>query len=99
MTEAIVAAIVTGLIGLIGTVTTVVITTRQNRIRMQFDMDKQQVLLKAELDHVKTEMTEIKADLKSHNGYAQMFSEAIPVIKEQIKVANHRIDDLEKKVG
>lgn len=99
MTEAIVAAIVTGLIGLIGTVTTVVITTRQNRIRMQFDMDKQQVLLKAELDHVKAEMTEIKADLKSHNGYARMFQEAIPVIKEQIKVANHRIDDLEKKVG
>lgn len=99
MVEAIVASIVTGAIGLIGTVTTVVITTRQNRIKMQYDMDKQQVLLKAELDHVKTEMTEIKADLKSHNGYARMFSEAIPVIKEQIKVANHRIDDLEKKVG
>lgn len=99
MGEAIVAAIVTGAIGLIGTIVTVLLTNRQNRIKMQYDMDKQQVLLKAELDHVKTEMTEIKADLKSHNGYARMFSEAIPVIKEQIKVANHRIDDLEKKVG
>lgn len=39
------------------------------------------------------EQLERKVD--KHNNFA----EEIPVIKEQIKVANHRIDDLEKKVG
>lgn len=39
------------------------------------------------------EQLEKKVD--RHNNFA----EEIPVIKEQIKVANHRIDDLEKKVG
>ena len=39
------------------------------------------------------EQLEHKVD--KHNGFA----ERIPVIEEQIKVANHRIDDLEKKVG
>ena len=39
------------------------------------------------------EQLERKVD--KHNGFA----ERIPVIEEQIKVANHRIDDLEKKVG
>ena len=32
---------------------------------------------------------------EKHNSFA----EEIPVIKEQIRVANHRIDDLEHKVG
>ena len=39
------------------------------------------------------EQLERKVD--KHNGFA----ERIPVLEEQIKVANHRIDDLEKKVG
>ncbi len=99
MGEAIVAAIVTGAIGLIGTIVTVLLTNRQNRIKMQADADKQQALLKAEMDHVKGDIKQIKEDLKEHNGYARMFSETIPVVKEQIKVANHRIEDLEKKVG
>lgn len=39
------------------------------------------------------EQLERKVD--KHNNFA----ERIPVIEEQIKVANHRIDDLEHKVG
>lgn len=39
------------------------------------------------------EQLEKKVD--KHNNFA----ERIPVIEEQMKVANHRIDDLEQKVG
>lgn len=39
------------------------------------------------------EQLERKVD--KHNSFA----ERIPVIEEQIKVANHRIEDLENKVG
>jgi len=39
------------------------------------------------------EQLERKVD--KHNSFA----ERIPVLEEQIKVANHRIDDLESKVG
>ena len=39
------------------------------------------------------EQLEKKVD--KHNSFA----ERIPVLEEQIKVANHRIDDLESKVG
>lgn len=39
------------------------------------------------------EQLERKVD--KHNNFA----ERIPVMEEQIKVANHRIDDLEHKVG
>ena len=35
---------------------------------------------------------ELTREVREHNGFA----EKIPVINEQIKVNNHRIDDLEK---
>lgn len=35
---------------------------------------------------------ELTREVREHNGFA----EKIPVINEQIKVINHRIDDLEK---
>lgn len=38
---------------------------------------------------------QLERKVDKHNGFA----ERIPVIEEQIKVANHRIDDLEHKVG
>ena len=38
------------------------------------------------------EQLEAKVDKHNH------FAERMPVVEEQIKVANHRIEDLEKKV-
>lgn len=42
---------------------------------------------------IETKLTYLADEVKKHNNFA----EKIPVIEEQIKVANHRIDDLEKK--
>ena len=40
-----------------------------------------------------TKLEELTREVRKHNGFA----EKIPVIEEKIKVANHRIDDLEHK--
>ena len=48
------------------------------------------VLTSARLTNYRIQQLEEKVD--KHNSFA----ERIPVIEEQIKVANHRIDDLEK---
>ena len=42
-------------------------------------------------------LQKLEEKVEEHNGYAKMFSENIPLIREQIKVANHRIEDLERK--
>ena len=42
---------------------------------------------------IETKLTYLADEVKKHNNFA----EKIPVIEEQIKVANHRIDDLERK--
>lgn len=42
-----------------------------------------------------TKLEELTREVREHNGFAKR----MPVVEEQIKVANHRIEDLEKKVG
>ena len=39
-----------------------------------------------------TKLEELTREVREHNNFAHR----VPVLEEQIKVANHRIDDLEK---
>lgn len=78
----IIVAIITGLISLIGTIITVVVSSNKTMQEMRVNQ--------AVTD---TKITALTAEVREHNEFARR----IPVIEEQIKVANHRIDDLEKK--
>mgnify|MGYP000654106161 FL=1 len=40
-----------------------------------------------------TRLEELTREVREHNHFAQR----VPVLEEQIKVANHRIDDLEER--
>lgn len=40
-----------------------------------------------------TRLDELTREVREHNQFAQR----VPVLEEQIKVANHRIDDLEER--
>lgn len=51
------------------------------------------IIASAKLTTYRIEQLEKKVD--KHNNFA----EKIPVIEEQIKVANHRISDIEEKLG
>lgn len=51
------------------------------------------IIASSKLTNYRIQKLEEKVD--KHNSFA----ERIPVIEDRIKVANHRIDDLEKKVG
>lgn len=41
-----------------------------------------------------TRLDELTREVREHTNFARR----VPVLEEQIKVANHRIDDLERKV-
>ena len=86
MPDAVIAALITGGVSLIGTVLTVILTSR----KQQAEMDKR-------LAVVQTEMKDMKEDIKSHNSYAKMFSENIPAIKQHMKDVDRRLDGLERK--
>ena len=83
MIEIIVAAI-TG----VATVVAVVLTNSRASRDMDAKLDKAQAITETKLE-VLTE------EVRKHNSFA----EKIPVMEEQLKVANHRITDLEKRVS
>lgn len=84
MSEAIIVALITGVLGLLGTV------YANNRTAQSMDakLDKQQAV-------TETKLEELTREVRAHNNFAQR----IPVLEEQIKAANHRIEDLEKERG
>ena len=81
MSEAIVVALITGGLSLVGVVTTCLATARKT--------EKAQEVSQAIM---KTELAELTREVRAHNNFAQR----MPVVEEQIKVINHRIEDLEQ---
>ena len=84
MSEAIIVAIITGGLSLIG----VIVSKNHTAQSMDAKLDKQQAV-------TETKLEELTREVRAHNNFAQR----IPVLEEQIKVANHRIADLEKERG
>lgn len=84
------AEITVALIGLVGVIITVIAESNKTRKEVNNKIEVNQAVMQNEIEH-------IKADIKEHNHYAKLFSETVPVIQEQMKVANHRLADLESK--
>ena len=78
--ESIIVALSTGGLSLIG----VIITTRNNSKRMEQQLQTAQAVTDTKID-------ELTREVREHNNFARR----MPVLEERIKVANHRIDDLE----
>lgn len=74
------ASVLVGLLALLG----VVITNNKSNKKVQDKLNVSQAVTDTKID-------ELTREVRLHNNFA----EKIPVINEQIKVINHRIDDLE----
>ncbi|MBQ5934176.1 MAG: hypothetical protein IJL55_10765 [Lachnospiraceae bacterium] len=85
------------LITALGSLLAVIITNKSNNVKMMHQMELQQVNIKAELKEAQavtdTKITELTREVREHNNFAKR----VPVIEEQIKAVNHRIEDLERK--
>ena len=82
MSEAIAVALITGGLSIAGVVITCLVTSK-----------KSETTMKVSQAVTETKIDELTREVRLHNGFA----EKIPVIQEQIKVINHRLDDLEHK--
>lgn len=80
MTEAIVVAIITGGLALVGTI----YSSNKTAQNMNAKLDKQQAV-------TETKLEDLTREVREHNNFAKK----VPVMEEQIKVINHRIEDLE----
>ena len=80
MTEAIICAIVTGGLSLLG----IIYASNKSASKVDAKLDTQQAV-------IETKMDELTREVREHNGFAKR----MPVVEEQIKVINHRLQDLE----
>ena len=81
MAEAIITALITGGLSLAGVVITCLATAKKS--------EKNAAVAQAVTD---TKIDELTREVRAHNNFAQR----MPVVEEQIKVINHRIQDLEQ---
>lgn len=81
MTDAIVVALISGTLSLAGVIITSLVTAKKS--------EKAAAVAQAVMD---TKIDELTREVRQHNNFAS----EIPVLKEQIRVINHRISDLEK---
>lgn len=84
MSESIIVAIITGGLSLIG----VIVSNNRTAQSMDAKLDKQQAV-------TETKLEDLTREVRTHNNFAQR----IPVLEEQMKMANHRIANLEKERG
>ena len=82
MNEAIIVALITGGLSLLG----VVLSNRAVYNKTQSNLQTAQAV-------TDTKLEELTREVRKHNGFA----ERIPVLEEKIAEANHRIEDLEGK--
>lgn len=81
MTEAIICAIVTGGLSLLG----IIYASNKSASKVDAKLDTQQAV-------IETKMDELTREVREHNNFARR----MPVVEEQIKVINHRLQDLEQ---
>ena len=83
MDSGVLAALITGLLSLMG----VVVTSWASARRTEAKIETAQAV-------TDTKIEELTREVRLHNEFARR----MPVVEEQIKVANHRIEDLEEVV-
>lgn len=81
MAESIAVALITGGLSLVGVIITSILTAKKS--------EKAAAVAQAVMD---TKISELTREVRQHNNFAL----EIPVMKEQIRVINHRIEDLEQ---
>ena len=93
MSDAIIVALITGGLSLIG----VIITSYKSNQQLYAKLDKQSELSDAKLEReiavVKTEIKNLSDEVHKHNAFA----ERIPTLEEKAKAADRRLTDLEHR--
>lgn len=79
------SSIIVSIVSAAATITGVIISTRASNREIQHKLETHQAVIDTKIDN-------LTAAVNRHNHFA----ERMPVVEEQIKVINHRLDDLER---
>lgn len=82
MSSTVLSSLITGILSLVGVMLSNLLSDR-----------KREIAIRTSQAITDTKLEELAREVREHNGFARR----MPVVEEQIKVINHRIDDLEKE--
>lgn len=83
MSEAVLTALITGGLSVVG----VVITNLAANRKMQYEIKQNQAI-------TETKIEELTREVREHNNFAHR----VPVLENKVKVADHRLDDIEEEL-
>lgn len=83
MSEAVLTALITGGLSVVG----VVITNLAANRKMQYEIKQNQAV-------TETKIEELTREVREHNNFAHR----VPVLENEVKVADHRLDDIEEEL-
>lgn len=83
MSEAVLTALITGGLSVVG----VVITNLAASRKMQYEIKQNQAV-------TETKIEELTREVREHNNFAHR----VPVLENKVKVADHRLDDIEEEL-
>lgn len=99
MSDAVIVALVSGALTLLGTVITVVLSHKSTIATLEKNSELADQQIKGEIGVVNEKIEELSRRVEKHNNMVERTYELerrADVAEEKIKVANHRIDDLER---
>lgn len=82
------SSIIVSIISAIATIVTVVINTKSSNREIQHKLETSQAVTETKLENLTSEFREYIA-----------YSKRMPVVEEQLKIINHRIDLLERDIN
>lgn len=91
MSETILVPIISGIFTLVGVILTIRETSRKQTEAVRDELKEQHEEFKVEQAVMTEQISSLRVEVKKHND----FGVKIPVMEEQIKVINHRLQDLE----
>jgi predicted ribosome quality control (RQC) complex YloA/Tae2 family protein len=94
MSDALIVGIISAIVSLIG----IFVSAKMTRDEVTHRLDTNQQVMNNEITHIRNEIGDMKVDIRSHNNYAKLFNENLPVIKEKLSVVTCRIDNIEKDI-
>lgn len=100
MDSGVLVALITGGISLLGTVITVLITSRQTVAALDKKSELSDEKIHGEIAVIKTEIKTLSERVEKHNNMIERtyaLERRMDVAEERVKVANNRIADLEGK--
>ena len=94
MSEALIVGIISAIVSLVG----IFVSAKVTRDEVTHRLDTNQQVMNNEITHIRNEIGDMKVDIRSHNNYAKLFNENVPVLKEKISTMSSKITDIEDDI-